>query len=125
MVKNKITIHIPKTKNQKWSVRKTKGGGFFRKTGKNTFSALTRLLSSNCKASKKESWGILVVYPDGGKNQTLYSTDKNYLLFAAACFLEDYISKATLRRIERDYLLSTKSACGGNLESPPSHKPLL
>lgn len=125
MVKNKIIIRIPKTKNQKWSVRKTKGGGFFRKTYRTTFSALNRLLSSNCKANKNESWGVLVVYPDGGKNQTLYSTGKDYLLFATACFLEDYVSKAMLNRIERDYLASMKSACGGNLESAPSHKPLV
>lgn len=34
-------------------------------------------------------------------NETLPSNDKEYLLYPTACFLEDYVSKSTLRKAEK------------------------
>ena len=101
MVK-RITVKIPKTPTDKWVTHRG-GRPLNKKTIGDTFSALKRFFASNSASDVSKKWRVLVRYPDGGKNETITSNDKNYLLFATACFLEDYLSKETLKRTEKDY----------------------
>lgn len=63
-----------------------------------------RLLASPLK----EKVALIVEEYDGKQwenvNETLASLDPHYLLYAASCFLEDYLSKGVLQKIEREYV---------------------
>jgi len=102
----KITIETPHIQNGVWILRKGKGGTPLRKkTASYTLLALERFLTRNLASKNADKLSVRVVYPDG-ENETIKSVDKNYLLYATSCFLEDYLSDEIMKRFEKSYLES-------------------
>ena len=94
-----FTLKIPTTKDSKWGI--SFGKGLRRRNSAGViFSALERKLRGY---AKDEKIAILVKDEDGIANETLKSNDPKYLLYATGCFLEDYLSEMTMKRIEHDY----------------------
>ena len=95
----KIRIYTPKEKG-KWRFKIGEGGLRSRANVNTLYNALEGRLPS---LVDKEKLAIMVKY-DIGTNETLKSQDTHYLLYSLGCFLEDYLSPITMRRIERSYL---------------------
>ena len=87
----RIMIKVP-TKG-KWVVN-----NHYRRANANTVLKLTERLIS--KAIVKEKTCVRVNYGNG-YNETLKSTDLDYLMFVTACFLEDYLSTEALKKYEK------------------------
>lgn len=51
----------------------------------------------------KDKTAVLVKYLDGGVNETVTSDDPKEILYALACFLEDYLPKDLLNRKYKKY----------------------
>lgn len=108
MVKvKKIMIKVPKTEKEKCLIYKGSGGKpLKRKTITYTFKALERFFARSCEAKADQKLRVLVRYPDKSENESLASTDKNYLLYTTACFLEDFLPKKTLGKIENSHFVN-------------------
>lgn len=90
----KLIVTIPANKKGKWKL-------FWSGKGKHFFNPNTlysgierRLLAS----ANKEKLAIRVKEGNYTANETLASTDSKYLLYSLSCFLEDYLSKESLKR---------------------------
>lgn len=94
-----IKILIPK-ENGKWQINKGAGGHC-----KKFVSALKILefLERWVMPANGVKTAVVVDYGNGYDNETETTTDGNYLIHATACFLEDFLSKETLKRIEKKY----------------------
>ena len=46
---------------------------------------------------------VIVDYGDKYLNETMTSLDGSYLVWATSCLLEDFLSRRTLKRIEKKY----------------------
>lgn len=111
----KISIKVPKKKTDKWML----GFGARPRSmlrADTLCHRLERLLGRLLLATKlKEKTTIKVLeYEDGSwtnVNETIASLNRNYLLWATACFLEDYLSKKVLRRIEKTYYKKAGDIC--------------
>lgn len=91
-----ITIRVPKNKNDRWVV-----SNHYRRKSINT---LLKLIEKQIiKATAKGNVCIYVNYGDGEVNETIPSKNKDYLIYATACFLEDYMSEETLKKYEDLY----------------------
>lgn len=97
----RIIITVPQKEGEKWFL-----GYNFRPRGMaradTVFSRLERLL---LRSTLKQKTSVLVRYGKGAVNETVASLDPRYLLYAASCFLEDYLSKFVMERARRTYLL--------------------
>ena len=103
MLKLTITV-LPNKKGFSFS---NGNGSRIRKSAILTFTwAKKKLgkLSNNLASRLKEKVSILVKYEDGGLNE-VSSKNPAILLYALACFLEDYIPKQTLIQIYKKYEL--------------------
>lgn len=78
-------------------------GHYNRRTPSLVYTLIERRLNKLLGSDGGPNWAEKVNYGDGA-NVSLGSTDKNYLLYTLSCFLEDYLSKATLSRAERQYI---------------------
>lgn len=58
-------------------------------------------------SAEKGKTAVKVIYRDGGRNESINSSDKRYLLYTLGCFLEDYLSDKVMRKIERKYCPET------------------
>jgi len=100
----RITIKIPPTSNGKWLLLKGSGGHpLKKKSATYTFLALERFLVKSLGTKKMENYTIKVLYPDKMKNETLPSKDIRYLLYATACFMEDWLPEKTLNDKYKKY----------------------
>jgi len=98
----RITIVVPTKKGERW---KLSVSGKHRAKGRATATTLLTLLQRSLSAStKREKTSVKVKYDKGHINESLASYNPKEQLWAAACFLEDYIYKATFNKIEREYL---------------------
>lgn len=83
------------------------GGGIrIRKDASTIFNWVERKLHcmGHSLASKLENeTAVLVKYPDGGVNETVTSGNPREILYALACFLEDYLPKDLLNRKYKKY----------------------
>ena len=89
----KVKIYIPVS--DRWSV--SFGG---RKITRNTAYKMFRLMEARLPKMIKKygKLSVRVIYPDGYDNETIKSDDVPYLVYATSCFIEDYLSEATLKR---------------------------
>jgi len=96
----KVIIKLPTERVNKFRLQLTgtKGRRFLRASS---------ILNALSYYKFREKTAITVKeYIDGSYeniNQTLASTDKNYLLFAAACFLEDFLSDDVMNNVIKRY----------------------
>ena len=95
----KIRITVPVNKSDKWKMSWPGYGKHFLRADTLLNGMERRFLGS----AKWEKLALTVKYTDGTFNETLGSTDAGYLLYTLSCFLEDYLSDETLKRIERKY----------------------
>jgi len=96
----KITIKVPQ-KKEKWQLSWGIGGNTKKMiTATSLFNVIERRL---LRTHLKEKTTIVVKYAKDTSNETISSLNPYYLLHVLGCFLEDYISKQTLKRISKDY----------------------
>ena len=103
-----IKVKIPKDEKSKWKL----GIGSRPRSmarADTLLNRLERVLSS--RLILKEKIAIVIKEWNGTVwekiNETLRSKDKNYLLYTTSCFLEDFLSKESLKRIEKRYHSAT------------------
>ena len=101
---NRITIKIPRIKENKWSLS-FGGSPRLRNSAAVVFNAIERRLLGSWRDYKT---CVRIKEWDNGRwevvNESLASTDANYLIYTMACFLEDYLSEKVMNRVERVYL---------------------
>jgi hypothetical protein len=90
----RIIIKVPR-KQEKWKVSNYKRV--------NAASALRLIEKIIPRFTIKEKTCVRVNY-GGGYNETLSSFNYKYLMYATICFLEDYISAPTKKKLERKYM---------------------
>lgn len=78
------------------------GGSRKRRNVTILYGAIERYLQPR---AMKEKTKIVVKYGKTTSNETIASTDKKYLLYAAGCFLEDYMTKDMQKTIRDRYLI--------------------
>jgi len=95
---HKIIIKVPKDKKDKWKM----GWGHSPKSSARADTLLNRLnkvLASRLRVEGKTA--IMVKeYTDNhweNVNESLDSSDRDYLVYCTSCFLEDYLSKKVIR----------------------------
>jgi hypothetical protein len=96
---DRIIITVPQ-EGKKW---KLSGNG----TKNKSFASPTSLfnwLEKSFRVARLKTKKVVRVHYATGVNESISSDDSNYLLYAAMCFMEDYLSKKVLLRGERDYL---------------------
>jgi hypothetical protein len=98
-----ITVTVPKTPKDRWTVSLFGKTPHKRKDATSLYRLVERKLSASLGSCMKEKTACRVKYGDG-VNVSLGSSDKNYLLYTLSCFLEDYLTKTVLNRAERQYL---------------------
>lgn len=95
-------IKMPKDKNSKWSLQQT---GVPARRFRNAHAILNRFKKVFPRMEFREKTAIMVKrYVDGSfvtENETVSSKDPKYLIYATACFLEDFISPEVMRSYER------------------------
>lgn len=100
----KIIIKLPDKRVKKFRLQRKgwKGRRFLRAAG-----VLNRLESNFPRTELKEKTAIVVKeYIDShfeNINESVASFDREYLFYTASCFLEDYLSEKTLKRIEKNF----------------------
>jgi len=101
----KIIVKVPKTETSKWSLQsklfparrfKTASGVLNRLQSVLLRTEFDKKLAIVIKMSIDSSWENV--------NESLDSKDRDYLNYAAGCFLEDYLSPEYLKSIEKRYL---------------------
>jgi len=92
----KIKVNVPL--KGKWKVSMGKSHGKHRANANTAFSLIERRLLASRLNKKIE---ITVKYTNHTTNKTLASFNKNYLLYALSCFLEDYLSPNILKKYEK------------------------
>lgn len=95
----KIIITIPEDKKSKWKLYWSGKGKHFYNANTLYNGIVRRLLGSRLK----EKMAIKVKEGKDTANETLTSFDKKYLLYTLSCFLEDYLSKETLKKAVKEY----------------------
>lgn len=80
------------------------GGARKRRTAILLYNQVERKIDRFLASSPGDKTAVRVVYGDGSHNESLNSNDTVYLLYTLGCFLEDYLSEPTFKRIERRYL---------------------
>jgi hypothetical protein len=94
-----FTLKIPTTIDGKWGISFGKG---LRK--RNSAGVVYYALERHLRGyAKEEKVAIVVKDMDGIANETIKSNDPKYLLYTAGCFLEDFLSEMTMKRIENGY----------------------
>ena len=91
----RIIIIEPKTIDGNWALGNRK-----RKSAYLIFYAVKRRLQAR---TLNKRTAIRVKYADCTTNDSLTSNEPRYLLYTLGCFLEDYLSDATVLRIEKNY----------------------
>ncbi len=94
----KITITVPQN-NKKWKI----SSGGTPKSYAMWNSIYNRLRGLLSRLEVKEKVSILVKYGDGGFNETIASSNANYLLYTVACFIEDYVSPEVVKNMYKKY----------------------
>ena len=94
----KIIVKVPETSN-KWKLHWAGFGKHFTRADTLINGIERRLL----RTAKDKKLSILVKYDKDSSNESLASLNPAYLLYTLSCFLEDYLSAETLRRIEKKY----------------------
>jgi len=74
-----------------------------RGTALSVYHLLERRLERKSSLQDGMKTAVLVKYLDGGTNETVDSLDPKQLLWAASCFLEDYLPRAVVRSREKKY----------------------
>lgn len=99
----RIKIRVPKEK-EKWMI--SFGKGSFRR--RNSPGVIINAIRHYLHARElKEKLSILVKYDRTTSNETVKSKDKQYLIYATVCFLEDYLKPEYILKEEnkwKDYL---------------------
>ena len=97
----KFKITVPQKKGDKWFLGYgARPRGMAR--ADTLYNRLERLL---LRTKLKEKTSIVVKYGKDTSNETVASFDVKYLLYATSCFLEDYLSKVVLKRVEKKYFV--------------------
>lgn len=106
-----ITIKILVSENGKsWKVNKGSGGH------PKKFTDATKViewLERNLTHGLEVKTSVIVRYGNDMDNETETSQDGAYLVWAISCFLEDFLSRKTLKRIEKKYLEKARRDQGG------------
>ncbi len=97
---NRITVTVPKTEKDKWLLSFGIGAKR-RRSALSCFNLISRRFHAQ---SAKEKVSMRVVYGKDTTNTSMPSNDTTEQLWAMGCFLEDYLPKATLTRIQKEYL---------------------
>ena len=106
----KIIIKYPDEKVDKFRLQRYgKWRGRQYKTAIGLVNGLERLLPQNKLREKtavvvKKGWYEDGKYQHEVVNETIDSDNPSYLLYAVSCFLEDELSDASKRKVERRYL---------------------
>jgi hypothetical protein len=94
-----MKIKVPEKEGGKWRILWKGHSMSFRKAD-TLFNGMRRRL---LRTDLKEKLAIVVNYGNHTFNETLSSNDARYLLYTLGCFLEDYLSRETISRTEKDY----------------------
>lgn len=94
----RITIVVP-VKNKKW---KLSGIGTKNKTFASATSILT-WIERTLRVRRFNEENVVRVKYGHLTNESVATKDPNDIIYTAGCFLEDYISKRTIRRLEKKY----------------------
>jgi len=99
-----IKIKLPKKQGEKWQISFGGKSHYTRTTATSIFNIISRKIQVQ---AKREKVAISVwEYIDSrweNINESVASQDIPYLLYAAASFLEDYLSQTTLGRVYKIY----------------------
>lgn len=103
----KIFIKVPDEKSKNFRVRREgwRWKGFLTAAG--LINYLERRLDSTKWVQTKEKTAIVVKTYDGSsweiENETMASANPHYLIWATACFLEEYLTKRFLGKVEKKH----------------------
>ena len=93
----KFLILVPE-KDGLWKMNGSK-----RRTPELLYRLLERKITKILGVDHDAKIVVKVKYTNGTTNQTLRSSDASYLLYATACFLEDYLTIKGLNRLYKKY----------------------
>jgi len=93
----KFLILVPE-KDGLWKMNGSK-----RKTPELLYRLLERKITKILGVDHDAKIAVKVKYDKDTSNESLRSSDINYLLYTASCFLEDYLSKEGLNRLYKKY----------------------
>jgi hypothetical protein len=89
----RITIRVPKKDGDRWKV-----GNYLRRNPNTMLKATEKLLR---KATLKSKTSVYVKYSNGQHNESYPSLDVTKQVYAAVCFLEDYLSDKMIKKYEK------------------------
>lgn len=95
---NRIIVGIA-GKGEKWKLH-WKGYGKHFVRADTLFAGIERRLSGS---RKTEKLAIRIKVGRDTTNESLSSSSREYLLYTLGCFLEEHLSKLTLKRIKKKY----------------------
>lgn len=111
----KIIIKVPTEKKNFWKVG-LRRASHKRKSAGGVYRVLKSIISDFLNSDANEKLAIKVKYSKGYTNETIDSRDKNYLLYATTCFLEDYLKKGFIRKMNKQCGYEEPNYYGGKDE---------